>query len=199
MRTLKILLATLSILGLGLGASTLLSAGEKSVNLKVGDAAPVFTTTDDQGKPWKSSDYVTKKVLVVYFYPADLTGGCTKQACGFRDDLQKLADKGVEIVGISGDSVKNHQIFKKVHNLTFTLLADEDGAVAKKFGVPLKPGGTFKTKDHEGNPVELKRGVTAARWTFVIGRDGKIAHKDTQVNAAQDSKKILQVAEDLSK
>jgi peroxiredoxin Q/BCP len=165
----------------------------KTINLNVGNAAPAFQATDDQGKPWKSTDHVGKKVVVVYFYPADLTGGCTKQACTFRDDMGKLTGKGVEVVGVSGDSVKNHQIFKKVHNLNFTLLADEDGSVAKKFGVPLNKGGDFKTKDADGQEVVLKRGVTAARWTFVIGKDGKILYKNTKVNPSEDSKQILQV------
>lgn len=170
-------------------------ADEKGV--KVGDKAPTFKATDDQGKLWNSDDVVGKKILVVYFYPADLTGGCTKQACAFRDDMKKLADKGVEVVGVSGDSAKNHEIFKKVHKLNFTLLADEDGAVAKAFGVPLKPGGDFKTKDDQGKDVVLKTGVRAARWTFVIDKNGKIVHKDTEVKAAEDSKKILEVVEKL--
>ena len=161
----------------------------KAVN--VGDSAPVFQSTDDQGKAWKSADHVGKKVLVVYFYPADLTGGCTAQACSFRDDMKALTDKGVEVVGVSGDSVKNHQVFKKVKNLNFTLLADEDGTVAKLFGVPVGMGGDFKTNDENGNPVVLKRGVTAQRWTFVIGKDGKVIYKNTKVSPAQDSKQIL--------
>src|SRR5262245_26589268 len=99
----------------------------------VGDKAPSFVAKDDQGKDWKSEDHVGKKIIVVYFYPADFTGGCTKQACGFRDDAKPLTEKGVEVIGISGDSVKNHQMFKKYHNLNFTLLADEDGSIAKKF------------------------------------------------------------------
>lgn len=180
-------------------AARLFAADEKEAGVKVGDAAPAFDSTDDQGKAWKSGDRVGKKVIVVYFYPADLTGGCTKQACGFRDDMKDLTGKGVEVIGISGDSVKNHQLFKEVHKLNFTLLADEDGAVAKKFGVPLKPGGTFKTKDLDGNEVQLKRGVTAARWTFVIGKDGKIVYKNTKVNAAADSKQILERIEKLDK
>ena len=72
-----------------------------AAELKVGDNAPVFESVDDQGKPWKSVDHVGKKILVVYFYPADLTGGCTKQACAFRDDHEKLTAKGVEVVGVS--------------------------------------------------------------------------------------------------
>src|SRR3989442_7810529 len=115
-----------------LAVSGLLLAEEKKVNLKVGNQAPKFESTDDQGNPWKSTDHVGKKILVVYFYPADLTGGCTAQACGYRDDMNKLADKGVEVVGVSGDSVANHQKFKKAKELKFTLLADEDGSVAKK-------------------------------------------------------------------
>jgi peroxiredoxin Q/BCP len=167
-----------------------LSAGGSG--LKVGDPAPKFTSTDDQGKEWKSGNHVGKKIVVVYFYPADLTGGCTKQACGFRDDLAKLTDLGVEVVGVSGDSVKNHKLFKKVHKLPFTLLADEEGKVAKKFGVPLTKGGTFKYKGED-----LVRGVTAARWTFVIDKSGKIAMINNKVNPGEDSKKIIDTVKDL--
>jgi len=188
------IVAVALIVGYGLRA-----AEDKTGSLKVGDAAPAFTATDDQGKTWKSSDHVGKHILVVYFYPADMTGGCTKQACGFRDDAKKLADKGIEVVGISGDSVKNHQFFKDFHKLTFTLLADEDGSVAKEFGVPVNKGGVFKTKDQAGKEVELKRGVTASRWTFVIGKDGKIAYKDDKVKAAEDSKRILETVDKLEK
>jgi peroxiredoxin Q/BCP len=185
------------LLALCLATGTLRAADDRSASnptdtkLKLGDRAPKFECKDDDGKAWKSEDHVGKKVLVVYFYPADMTGGCTKQACGFRDTMKQLADRGVDVVGVSGDSVKNHQIFKEYHNLNFTLLADEDGAVAKKFGVPLTPGGTFRTKDKQGNEVELKRGVTAKRWTFIIDKDGKIAYRKTEVNAAKDPMEIL--------
>src|SRR5262245_20987956 len=177
----------------------ILRAEDKTAALKVGDPAPEFASTDDDGKPWKSSDHVGKKILVVYFYPADMTGGCTKQACGFRDDMEKLTEKGVEVVGVSGDSAKNHQVFKSVHKLNFTLLADEDGSVAKQFGVTVNKGGTFKTKDADGKAVDLIRGVTASRWTFVIGKDGKIAYKNTKVDAANDAKTIAQVISKLEK
>lgn len=172
--------------------------GEKKTvkKLDVGDQAPEFQVKDDTGKLWKSAEHVGKKVLVVYFYPADLTSGCTKQACGFRDDMKALKDKQVEVVGVSGDSVGNHQIFKKVHKLKFTLLADEDGAVARKFGVPLRPGGSIE-RTVFGKTETLTRGVTASRWTFVIDREGKVAYKDTKVEAAEDSKNILEVVEKL--
>lgn len=174
------------------------AADQPEVELKVGENAPEFKSTDDQGKEWKSTDHIGKKILVVYFYPADLTGGCTKQACGFRDDMKTLEGSDVEVVGVSGDSVKNHKLFKKIHKLNFTLLADEDGGVAKKFGVPLKKGGSIE-RVFEGETFELERGVTASRWTFVIDKEGKIAHKDTSVKAAQDSKKILKMVKDLQK
>jgi peroxiredoxin Q/BCP len=162
-----------------------------AADLAVGDAAPSFSAPVDDGSIWNSADHVGKKIIVVYFYPADMTGGCTKQACAFRDDQEALAGKDVIILGVSGDSVRNHQLFKKVHELNFPLLADEDGAVAKAFGVPLGKGGSIE-RSIEGKLETLTRGVTAKRWTFVIGKDGKIAHKNTKVNAAGDSKSILQ-------
>jgi peroxiredoxin Q/BCP len=192
-------LATLLLSVVWMAVGSTAQAADDKVELNVGDPAPTFESTDDEGKPWKSSDHVGKKVLVVYFYPADLTGGCTKQACGFRDNMKALTDKGVEVVGISGDSAKNHQVFKKVQMLNFTLLADEDGSVAKKFGVPLKDGGDFKTKDADGKAIVLTTKVRAARWTFVIDKDGKIVHKNTKVNAPEDSKEILTVIEKLTK
>ena len=99
-------------------------------------------------------------------------------------------------MGISGDAVSNLELFKKVHNLNFPLLSDEEGVIAKKFGVLLKPGGTFKTKDDQGKEVELKRGVTAMRWTFVIGKDGKIIYKNDKVtDPAKDRQQILSALE----
>src|SRR5205823_8006304 len=125
-------------------------------------------------------------------YPGDFTPGCTAQANAFRDAMHKLAEKGVEVVGVSGDSVRTHELFKKAQKLNFTLLADEDGAVAKRFGVPVGPGAEVKTKDADGNPLVIKRSATAARWTFVIGKDGKVAYKNTKVAPADDAKKIAE-------
>ena len=113
--------------------------------------------------------------------------------------MQKLAAKNVEVIGVSGDAVKNHQIFKTVHKLNFTLLADENGGVAKKFGVPVGAGGTFKTKDADGNEVALTRGVTAKRWTFVIGKDGKIVYKNEKADPTKDSKVIADLVSKLAK
>jgi len=183
------------VCGFVLVMCTQTQADEKA-DLKLGDAAPRFEVKDDTGSTWKSEEHVGKGIVVVYFYPADLTGGCTRQACSFRDDSEKLAKHKVTVVGVSGDSVRNHQIFKKEHNLNFTLLADEDGSVAKKFGVPVGKGGTIK-RLIDGKEEELTRGVTAKRWTFVIDQNGKIAYKNTKVNAAKDSENILEVVKKL--
>ena len=165
--------------------------------LMVGSVAPEFECKGDDGKVWKSSDHYGQKIVVVYFYPAAMTGGCTKQACAFRDDKEELTKKGVEVVAVSGDEVEGLQLFKKVNNLNFTLLADTDGAVAKKFGVPVQAGGTIE-REVDGKVHKLTTGVRAARWTFVIDKSGKIAHKETKVDAPGDSKAVLAVAEKLA-
>jgi thioredoxin-dependent peroxiredoxin len=177
------------------------SAGgdDKRVDLVIGDSVPFFQSRDDQGKLWKLADHLGKEFLVIYFYPGDFTPGCTAQAKAFRDNMEKLVEKGVAVIGISGDPVLNHQLFKKAQKLNFTLLDDENGRIAKKFGVPVGPAGQVKTKDANGQEIVLKRGVTAARWTFLIGKDGKIALKNTKVTPAQDSKQILEFVEHLQK
>lgn len=167
------------------------------VDLKVGDAAPSFQAKDDTGAEWKSADHVGKKIIVVYFYPADFTGGCTKQACGFRDDMAKLSSKDVEVVGVSGDSVKTHQMFKKAHELNFALLADGEGKVAQKFGVPFTLGEKTAKGTVDGKEESFVRTATINRWTFVIDKSGKIASKNTTVKAADDSKAILELIEKL--
>ena len=165
--------------------------------LRVGDPAPAFQGMSDQGpegKPvlWKSKDHAGKKILVVYFYPADMTPGCTKQACGYRDALKVLQRRDVEVVGVSGDSVENHQVFRNEYELPFTLLADPDGQIAKAFGVKHGDGGSI-VRTVDGNEVTLTRGVTAARWTFVIGPDNEIIHVDRRVDAANDSSAVMKV------
>jgi peroxiredoxin Q/BCP len=162
------------------------------IDLKVGDLAPTFQLKDDAGKTWSSSDHVGKKWVVVYFYPGDFTPGCTAQAKAFNESMGKLTEQGVEVVGVSGDSVETHGKFKKDQKLGFTLLADPTGEAAKKFGVPVGKGATVKAKDADKNPVEFERAVTLSRWTFVIDKDGKVAYKNEKVLPAQDAKKIAE-------
>lgn len=188
-----------ALAGLAISSTTNAQQGKKAaMTLKVGDKAPAFDSVDEQGKAWKSADVVGKKVVVLYFYPADLTGGCTKQACGYRDDIEKLAGKGVEVVGVSGDSPENHRLFKKVHKLNFTLLADEKGDVAKKFGVPVAEGKkTVNYKGENGVTANLDRNVTISRYTVVINRAGNIAAIDAVSNAEGDPKRIAEVVKSL--
>jgi peroxiredoxin Q/BCP len=185
-----------ALIGLVAGGATL--AQEKKA-VKVGDKAPAFTATDDSGKTWKSSDVVGKKILVLYFFPADFTGGCTAQACGYRDNIEKLSSKGVEVVGVSGDSVKTHEAFKKDQKLNFTLLSDEHGNLAKTFGVPVGKGGTAKGKDLEGNKADVVRGATIQRWTVVIDKRGNVAAIDQVKNAGSDSTRIADFVGKLEK
>lgn len=184
---------SISIFALGLLLPFISSfTTDKDKKLKVGDKAPIFEAFDENGKLWKSADHAGKKILVVYFYPAAMTGGCTKQACSFRDDKSNLEKLDIEVIGISGDDPENLKFFRKAHDLNFTLLSDPDGKAAKKFGVPVNNGGSIK-RVIDGNKITLFRGVTTARWTFIIDLDGKILHINNHVNAANDSENILKV------
>lgn len=186
-----------NILLLLIAATCPVMAGEKPVSLSHGDPAPDFRAVNDSGEVWESIDHVGKQVIVVYFYPADLTKDCTKQACGFQKRLRELKEAGVTVVGVSGDKPANHQLFKKLHSLEFPLLSDEDGKVSEAFGVPIRQGGQI-TRVIDGQQKTLSRGVTAQRWTFVIGLDGTIIHKNTQVSAEHDCDSVFNVVRQLT-
>jgi peroxiredoxin Q/BCP len=130
-----------------------------------GDPAPLVQGKDQNGKEWKLADVVGKKVVLLYFYPKDDTPGCTKEACGFRDRISELKKENVEVVGVSFDSSESHQKFISKYNLNFPLLADTDGTIADAYGVRM----TGKNM--------------AKRTSFLIGRDGKIAHVTDNMNA----------------
>ena len=170
----------------------------KPVELKVGDIAPIFSGTDDKGQKWGSEKLKGKKILIVYFYPADMTGGCTKQACAYRDAIADMKRKDVEVIGVSGDSVENHKHFRDQYKLNFTLLADPNGNIARAFGVKTSAGGVL-TRQLGGEEIVFERGLTTRRWTFVIDKQWKIAHVDRKVNAAKDSEKVLKIVEKLPK
>ena len=104
--------------------------------LGVGDQIPEFKLRD-QNNAWVTShSLVSEGALVLYFYPKDDTPGCTKEACSFRDSYEEFQDRGARVVGVSTDDSASHQRFATKHDLPFTLLADENGAVEKAFGVP---------------------------------------------------------------
>ncbi|XP_057767723.1 peroxiredoxin Q, chloroplastic [Salvia miltiorrhiza] len=100
-----------------------------------GTQAPSFTLKDQNGRTVSLSKFKGKPV-VVYFYPADETPGCTKQACAFRDSYEKFKKAGAEVVGISGDEASSHKAFAEKYKLPFTLLSDEGNKVRKEWGVP---------------------------------------------------------------
>jgi thioredoxin-dependent peroxiredoxin len=158
--------------------------------LKIGDKAPDIKAPADNGSTWDSKEFIGRKYIVVYFYPAAMTGGCTKQACSYRDHRDDLKSAGVEVVGISGDRIENLKLFKQAENLNFTLLSDEKGDIAKAFGVPVSDGGSIK-RTVEGSEHELVRGVTAKRWTFIVGKDGKIIYRNESVNPEKDTEEVL--------
>ena len=129
--------------------------------LEIGDQAPAFTLPNDSGETTSLADYQGKRVLV-YVYPRANTPGCTTEACDFRDSLTQLNDLGIEVVGISPDTVNKLVAFREKNNLTFPLLADPDKNVLKEWGA-------FGEKKNYGKIVE---GVI--RSTFLVGTDGTI-------------------------
>ncbi len=139
--------------------------------LKVGDQAPEFELTTDQGDKVKLSDYRGKRV-VVYFYPQDDTPGCTTQACGFRDHYVEVEERNAVVLGISPDDVKSHVKFKTKFNLPFTLLCDEDHAVADLYGV-------WGEKSMLG-----KKYMGVIRSHFVVDEHGKLIDVQYQIKPA---------------
>ncbi|KAL6606015.1 hypothetical protein ACP70R_041668 [Stipagrostis hirtigluma subsp. patula] len=119
-------------------ASTSIVCGKVSK----GSVAPNFTLKDQDGKAVSLSKFKGRPV-VVYFYPADETPGCTKQACAFRDAYEKFKKAGAEVVGISGDDPASHRAFAQKYRLPFTLLSDEGNRVRKEWGVPADLFGTL--------------------------------------------------------
>ncbi len=158
----------------------------------LGDKVPNFSSIDQDGAKWalkkqiKSADY-----LVVYFYPAAFTGGCTKQACTYRDQKGELASVGAQVVGVSGDKPETLALFALEHSLNFTLLADESGELATLFGVPHSEGGAI-TREIKGQELELARNTTIKRWTFIVDQKGTLIYKDSEVDAAEDGNKVVE-------
>ena len=125
---------------------------------KAGDKAPDFVAKDQDGKTWKLSDLAGKKVTLLYFYPKDDTPGCTKEACGLRDRMADLKKDDVQVLGVSFDDGESHKKFIEKHSLNFPLLVDTDGNIADQYG------------------ARMPNKNMARRISFLIGKDGKIAH-----------------------
>jgi peroxiredoxin Q/BCP len=107
--------------------------------LAVGAAAPAISAVDQDGKAVNFKDVYAKGPTLVYFYPKADTPGCTKQACSIRDDWSELKAKGIQVLGVSEDKTDAQKKFQEKFNLPFTLIADNDGNVAKAFGVDMIP------------------------------------------------------------
>ncbi len=129
--------------------------------LKEGKKAPAFTLEDASGKKISLKDYSGKKV-VLYFYPKDMTSGCTVEACDFRDALPDFKKLKTAVLGVSPDPVKSHEKFAEKYDLNFPLLSDTDKKVVEKYGV-------WKEKSMYG-----KKYMGVERTTFIIDEEGKI-------------------------
>jgi peroxiredoxin Q/BCP len=140
------------------------------VQLKAGDAAPQFTLPDADGKPVCLKDFRGRRVIV-YFYPAAMTAGCTKEACDFRDSLAQLNGAGLTVIGISPDPVAKLARFRDEQELTFPLLSDVDRVVLDEYGA-------YGEKKLYGKTV-----VGVIRSTFVIGADGRVEVAQYNVKA----------------
>ena len=146
--------------------------------LSPGDTAPEFTLTSDAGAEVALSDFLGRKVIV-YFYPAAMTPGCTKQACDFTDSLDSLRAQGYEVVGISPDKPEKLAKFRDKEELTITLLSDADRSVMAAYGA-------YGEKKMYGKTVQ---GVI--RSTFVVGADGTLEQAWRNVKATGHVARVL--------
>ncbi|MFW6067307.1 MAG: peroxiredoxin [Myxococcota bacterium] len=146
--------------------------------LPAGAEAPDLTAETADGDTIRLSD-MRGKLVAVYFYPKDGTPGCTEQACAFRDAYRRLREADVVVFGVSRDSAESHRRFRREHSLPFPLVADEDGEAVRAYGVPLRFG-------------------MAARTTFLVGPDGKVARVWPDVDPAVDADRVLSAARSLS-
>lgn len=158
--------------------------------LEIGDASPKFSAKDQDGNDWVLADHLSEKPVVVYFYPAAMTGGCTKQACAYRDYVA-AGEPAFAVVGISADNPEGLKYFQTSENLNFPLLSDPGGKIAKSFGVDVKEGEKSIKRTVEGKEVELVRSATTMRWTFVISPAGKIIYKSDKVKPTEDLQNVL--------
>lgn len=144
-----------------------------------GQVAPDFELLSDSGKTVRLSDFRGKKV-VLYFYPKDMTSGCTQEACSFRDHYPQYEEQGAVILGVSPDPPQSHVRFKSQYNLPFLLLSDEDHKIAETYGV-------WGEKRMYGRTYH---GVL--RTTFVIDEQGRIAKVFTNVKPDGHGQEVLE-------
>ena len=151
--------------------------------IKEGNKAPDFTALDQDGKKVKLSSFRDKKNIVLYFYPKDMTPGCTTQACDFRD--QQKSFKSTVILGVSIDSQERHQKFIEKYDLPFTLLADVDKKVVQKYGV-------WQEKKLYG-----KTFMGIIRSTFIIDKTGTVRKIFVKVKVKNHIEEVLNTLKEL--
>ena len=151
---------------------------EGGVRLEPRDKAPAFSLADQDGNKVSLRDFAGKPV-VVYFYPADDTPGCTKEACQFNDNLRAFSRAGTAVLGISPDGAAKHQAFRTKYGLRFPLLTDADHAVMERYGA-------WGEKTLYG-----KKSVGVIRSTFLVGPDGKVQRAWYHVKADGHAEKVL--------
>lgn len=161
----------------GIIAMSALFARAQDSTPKEGDEAPDFSAQTDEGNTVKLSDFRGKNVIL-YFYPIDMTSGCTKEACHFRDNLSQFKNYNTEILGVSTDDAASHKAFKEKEGLNFTLLADPEKEITKKYGA-------------------LGLSGFASRVTFVIDKNGVIRKVYTKVDPNENYKELLSFLETL--
>lgn len=150
--------------------------------LKEGQKAPEFTSSDQDGNTVTLNQFLGKTV-VLYFYPKDDTPGCTAEACDFRDNYQGLTAKGIVVLGVSVDDEKSHLKFAAKHSLPFTLLADTDKKIVEAYGV-------WGEKNMYG-----KKYMGTNRTTFIINERGVIAHIIKKVETKNSTAQVLGLLE----
>uniref|UniRef100_A0A832CZI7 thioredoxin-dependent peroxiredoxin n=1 Tax=Ignavibacterium album TaxID=591197 RepID=A0A832CZI7_9BACT len=154
---------------------TLSSCGGNAENLKESDYAPDFTLQDSDGNSYSLSSYKGISPVVIYFYPKAGTPGCTKQACGIRDNWSKFSENGIVVLGISVDSKDDIREFILENNLNFPLLSDSNKEVSKAYGV-------------------LNNLGLASRITFVVDKEGKIAQIIREVDVQKHADQVFDIA-----
>jgi len=165
----------------GLIAIAAAPTGTASDQVTVGTPAPEFEMADQTGQLHSLEDYRDQWV-VLYFYPKDETPGCTREACGFRDNIFAFRDLNAQILGVSLDDVDSHREFAENHSLPFPLLADADGSTSDAYGVKTRMFGM----------------TVAKRQTFIIGPDGTIAKHYEKVKPAEHSTQVIEDLKTLS-
>lgn len=151
--------------------------------IKEGSKAPQFTLKNQDGQKISLKDFLGKKV-VLYFYPKDMTSGCTKEACDFRDHIELFNNQNVVVLGVSADSIDLHKKFKSKYNLPFDLLSDDSKKVLEKYGV-------WKEKSMYG-----KKYFGIERTTFIIDENGRIKKIFPKVKVNGHVKEILEALKD---